>query len=152
MELPPSFSENSTPASDFSTKSSQIAAPNSPQTLQKNSDAFSDMKSPYLQHTTLKPTEKRNDSTRKLKPTFASSVAPTPKHGLTISLWPSSSTTTALTPPPANPHSTLCSDMNRRPFPASLKPPTFLHWKNASETSIHHEKKHSLHTSSHSNS
>ena len=152
MESPPSFFENSTLALDFLTKSSQTAAPNLPQTLQKNLDASSDMKSPYPQHTTLKPTEKQSDSTRKSKPTSASSVVPTPKHGLTISLWPSSSTTTALTPPPANPHSTSCSDMNHKPFPASLRPPTFRHWKNASETSTHHEKKPLLCTNSHSNS
>ena len=139
-------------ALDSSTKLSQIAAPSLLQTLQKNSDAFSDMKFPYLQHTTLRQTEKRNDSTRKSRPTSASSAVHTLKHGPTTSLWPNSSTTTALTPPPENPRSTSCLATNRKPSPASSKPPTFQHWKNASETLIHHEKKHSLRTNSHSNS
>ena len=152
MELPPSFSENSMLALDFSTKLSQIVAPNLLQTLQKNSDASLDMKFPYLQHTTLRLTEKRNDSTRKSKPTSASSAVHTLKLGLTISLWPSSSTTTALTPPLANPHSTSCLAMNHRPSPTSSKPPTFRRWKHASETLTHHEKKHLLRTNSHSNS
>ena len=152
MESQPSFFENSMPASDFLTKSSLIAAPNLPQTSQKNSDVSSDMRFPYLQPTTLKPTEKRKDLTRKSKPTSASSAVLTLKHGPTTSPWLSSSTITALTPPPANLHSTSCSDMNHRLSLASSKPPTFQRWKNASETSIHHEKKHSLHTSLHSNS
>ena len=150
MESPPSFFENSTLALDFLTKSSQTAAPSLLQTSQKNSDASSDMKSPYPQHTTLKPTEKQSDSTRKSKPTSTSSAVPTLKHGLTISLWLSSSTTTVLTPPPANLHSTSCLDMNHKLFPTSLKPPTFRCWKNASEPSTHHEKKHLLHTNLHS--
>ena len=152
MESPPSFFENSTLALDFLIKSSQTVAPNLLQTSQKNLDASSDMKSPYPQHTTLKPTEKQSDSTRKSKPTSASSAVPTPKHGLTISLWPSSSTTTTPTPPPANPHSTSCSDMNCKPFPASSKPPAFRRWKSASETLTPHEKKPLLRTDSHSNS
>ena len=152
MESWPSFSENSMPVLDFSTKSSQTAAPSLPQTSQKNSDASSDMKSPYPQHTTLKPMEKQKGSTRRLKPTSASSVAPTLKHGQTTSPWPNLSTTTALTPPLANLCSTSCSDMNHRLFPVSLNPPTFWHWKNALGTLTHHEKKHLLHTSSHSNS
>ena len=152
MELLPSFFENSMLALDFLTKSSLITAPNLPQTSQKNSDAFSDMKSPYPQHITPKLMGKQNNSTRKSRPTSASSVVHTLKHGLTISLWPSSSTTTALTPQPANPHSTSCSDMNHKPFPASLNPPTFRCWKNALETSTHHEKKHSPCTNSHNNS
>ena len=57
MESLPSFSENSMLVLGFSTKSSQTVAPSSPQTSQKNSDASSDMKSPYPQHTTLKPME-----------------------------------------------------------------------------------------------
>ena len=152
MESQPSFFENSTLTLDFLTELSQIAAPNSPQTSQKNSDTFSDMKSPYPQRITPKLMGKQNNSTRKSRPTSASSAVHTLKHGPTISLWLSSSTTTAPTPRLASPHSTSCSDMNHRPFPASLNPPTFQHWKNASETLTHHEKKHLLHTSSHSNS
>ena len=145
MESPPSFSENSMPILDFLTKSSQTVAPNLPQTLQKNLDASLGMKSPYPQHTTLKPMEKWRGSTKRSRPTFASSAAPTPKHGLTTFPWPSSSITIALTPPPANPHSTSCSAMNHKPSLASLKPPTFRLWKNTLETLTHHEKKHLLH-------
>ena len=152
MESLPSFFENSMLTLDFLTKSSQITAPSLPQTSQKNSDASSDMKSPYPQHTTLKLTEKQRDSIRKSKPISASSAALTLKPGLTISLWPSSSIITAPTPPPANPHFTSCLATNHKPSPISSKLPTFQHWKNALETLTLHEKKHSPHTNSHNNS
>ena len=115
MESLPSFSEHSMPILDFLTKSSQIVVPNLPQTSQKNSDVSSDTKSPYPQHTTLKPTEKQRDSTRRLRPTSTSFAVLTLKLGLTTSPWTSSSTTTALTPPPVNPHFTSCSAMNHKP-------------------------------------
>ena len=152
MELPPSFSENSMLVLDFVTKSSEIVIPNLPHILQKNLDISSDMKSPCPQHTTLKLMERRKGSTKRLRPTSTSSVVLTLKHGPTTFPWPSSSTTTALTPPLENPHSTLCSDMNHKPSPVSLKLPTFQLWKNALEISTCHEKKHLLCTSSHSNS
>ena len=152
MELPPSFSENSMLTLDSSTRSSRTAVPSSPQTSQKNSVIFLDMKSPYPQRIILKPMEKWKDSIRKSRPTSTSSVVLTLKPGLTISPWPSLSTTTTLTPPLASPHSTSCSDMNHRPFLVSLKPPTSRHWKNALETLTHHEKKRLLRISLHSNS
>ena len=43
-------------------------------------------------------------------------------------------------PQPANPCSTSCLAMNRKPSPTSSKLPTFRHWKNASETLTHHER------------
>ena len=152
MESLPSFSENSMLALDFSTKSSQTVAPSLLPTSQKSLDASSDMKSPYPQHTTLKPTEKWRDLTRESKPISTSSAAPTLKYGWTISPWLNSSITTALTPPLANLRSTSCSDMNHKPSLVSLTPPTFQRWKNTLETSTHHEKKHLLHINSHSNS
>ena len=152
MELPPSFSENSMLTLDSSTRSSRTAVPSSPQTSQKNSVIFLDMKSPYPQRIILKPMEKWKGSTRRSRPTSTSSVAPTLKHGLNTSPWLSLSTTITLIPPLANPHFTLCLDMNHKPSPISLKPPTFQLWKSALKISTSHEKKHLLHTNSHSNS
>ena len=152
MESPLSFSENSMLTLDSLTRSSWTVVPSLLQTLQKYLVVSLDMKSPYLQHIILKLMEKWKGSTKRSRPTSASSAVLTLRHGLTTFPWLSLSTTTALTLPPANPHFTSCSDTNHKPSPASLKPPTFQLWKNTLETLTHHERKHLPHTNSHNNS